>query len=105
VCPIIKVSSLGTSKQKTQDGESLSEPLLAILSYGEFWKDQMRTICGSVPHLIVSSDTEQRPYEGDAKNWLVDGMGETLRTSRIGETIWRSRRHMPHSGMLCGGVG
>jgi hypothetical protein len=42
---------------------------------GNSGKDQMRTIRGRVPHLIVSSDTEsrvasdrQRRYEGDAKN-------------------------------------
>lgn len=56
-----------TSKQKTQVGERLSEPLASYLVIWEFLERSDETLCGSVPHLIVSSDTEQRSYEGDAK--------------------------------------
>lgn len=55
---IIKGVILETTKQKTQDGESLSEPLA---SYPVIWRIMERsdeTIRGRVPHLIVSSDTE-----------------------------------------------
>lgn len=51
---------LETTKQKTQDGESLSEPLASYPVIWEILERSDETICGRVPHLIVSSDTESR---------------------------------------------
>jgi hypothetical protein len=72
---IIKGVILETTKQKTEDGESLLGPLASYPVIWEILERSDETIRGCVPHLIVSSDTEsrvaddrQRRYEGDAKN-------------------------------------
>jgi hypothetical protein len=68
VRPIIKVSSVRRLSGRLKMEKVRSEPLASYPVIWEFRERSDETLCGSVPHLIVSSDTKRRPYEGDAKN-------------------------------------
>ena len=96
---IIKGVILETTKQKTQDGESLSEPLASYPVIWEILERSDETICGRVPHLIVSSDTESRVASTAT---IRKAMPRTDSTPQTGEKIWRFAAIFPHSAWLCG---